>query len=225
MLPMSGLLAVAALDLDATCVAALTELAAHPGGLAWLDGSFDGFLTAQLPVPVAARRRLLEVLDLFGIAVGIAALRQGGGAARLRAVLRRISGVDAVIDRLVAGGAQVRYRRVLDAVRELEALAVSEAVSEAVSGAVSGAGAQIHAFLSSDDTVVARMAAATEAARVGGLEPGPTSALPRAVHWQRYGRTAPSGLHRACAVDITRGSLRLWSRAGGTPLRESRAAR
>jgi hypothetical protein len=222
MLPMSGLLAVAALaDLDAMCTAALGELAAHPGGLACLDGSFDGFLAAQLPVPVAARRRLLEVLDLFGIAVGVAALRQGGGPTQLRAVLRRISGVDAVIDRLVAAGAQVRYRRMRDAVCELEALAVSKAVSEAVSGS----GGQIRAFLSSDDTVVARMAVATEAARAFGLGPGPTAPLPRAAHWQRYGRTAVSGLHRACAADIARGSLRLWSRAGGMPLRECQEAR
>jgi hypothetical protein len=214
MLPMSGLLAVAALEhLDATCAAVLGDLAAHPGGLACLDGSFDGFLAAQLPVPVGARRRLLEVLDLFGIAVGIAAVRQGSGLAELRAVLRRISGIDAVIDRLVVVGAQVRYRRVLDAVCELEALAVSDL-----------GGGQIRAFLSSDDTVVARMVAATEAARACGLEPGPTAPLPRAVHWQRHRRTAVSGLHSACAADIARGSLRLWSRAGGMPLRECQEA-
>ena len=218
MLPLSGLLAVAALDgLDPMGAAALEELAAHPGDLAFLDGSFDGFLTAQLPVPVAARRRLLEILDLFGIAVGVAALRAGARPAQLRALLRRISGVDVVIDRLIAAGAQVRYRRELDAVCELEALAVSEAVSD-----LSG---QIHAFLSSDDTVVARMAAATEAARACGMAPGPSSPLPRAVHWQRYSRTAVSGLHRACAADIARGSLRLWSRAGGMPLRECQEAR
>jgi hypothetical protein len=222
LLPLSGLLAVAALDgLDPMGAAALEELAAHPGDLAFLDGSFDGFLAAQLPVPVAARRRLLEILDLFGIAVGVAALRAGARPAQLRALLRRISGVDVVIDRLIAAGAQVRYRRVLDAVCELEALAVSEAVSEAVSDL----GGQIHAFLSSDDTVVARMAVATEAARACGMAPGPTSPLPRAVHWQRYSRTAVSGLHRACAADIARGSLRLWSRAGGMPLRECQEAR
>jgi hypothetical protein len=218
MLPLSGLLAVAALDgLDPMGAATLAELAAHPGGLAFLDGSFDEFLAAQLPVPVAARRRLLEIMDLFGIAVGVAAVRAGGGPAQLREVLRRISGVDVVIDRLVAAGAQVRYRRVLDAVCELEALAVSEAVS--------GLGGQIHAFLSSDDTVVARMAAATEAARACGMAPGPAAPLPRAVHWQRYSRTAVSGFHRACAADIARGSLRLWSRAGAMPLRECQEAR
>ena len=222
MLPMSGLLAVAALDdLDAMCAAALRELAAHPGGLACLDGSFDGFLAAQLPVPVAARRRLLEVLDLFGIAVGVAALRQGGGPAQLRAVLRRISGVDAVIDRLVAAGAQVRYRRMLR--RRLRTGGPGRFAGRF--GGRSGSGGQIRAFLSSDDTVVARMAAATEAARACGLEPGPTAPLPRAAHWQRYRRTAASGLHRACAADIARGSLRLWSRAGGMPLGECQEAR
>ena len=102
---------------------------------------------------------MLEVLDLFGIAAAIAALRQGGGTTQLRAILRRISGVGAVIDRLAAAGAQVRYRRMRDAVCELEALAVSEADS--------GSGGQIRAFLSSDDTVVAQMEVATEAARRG----------------------------------------------------------
>ncbi|MCV6971136.1 hypothetical protein H7I00_16355, partial [Mycobacterium bohemicum] len=41
--------------------------------------------------------------------------------------------------------------------------------------------------------------------------------LPRALRWQRYGRAAVSDLHRACGADIARGSLRLWSRAGGAP--------
>jgi hypothetical protein len=214
MLAMSGLLAVAALD-DLDVWAELHDLATHPDGLACLDGSFDGFLTAQLPVPVVARRRLLQVLDLFGIAVAVAALRGGCGPAQLRALLRRVSGIDAVIEALIATGAPVRYRRVLDAVAELEALAASDV----------GVGEQIGAFLSRDDTVVARMTAAMDAAQACGLDPGPTAPLPRAVHWQRYSRASVGDLHRACGTDIARGSLRLWSRAGGAPLRQCREAR
>lgn len=204
-LPMCGLLAVAALDdLDTRCWAALRTLAAHPGGLSCLDGSFDGFLGAQLPVPVAVRTQLLRVLDLFGIALGVAALRQGAGAAQVRALWRRVSGVDAVLERLLSAGAAVRYRRVLDAVTELEALAVSDpAVGD---------------FLTRDETVIARMAAALDVVTAAGQAAGPEAPLARAVHWQRH----RAGPHGACAADIARGSLRLWSRSGGAVPRESR---
>lgn len=195
-LPMSGLLAVAAFDdLDATCWAALRTVAAEP--VDWLDGSFGAFLGAPLAVPEAIRRQLLATVDLFGIALAVAALRQGGGPAQVRALWRRVSGVDDVVDRLVAAGAPARYRRVLGAVTELEALAVADPT--------------IGAFLASDDAVVARMAVALDAAQACGLEPGPAAPLRRAAYWQRYGRSAPDGLHRACGVDIARGALRLWS--------------
>ena len=205
--PMSGLLAVAALDdLDEDLWAALRVLADHPGGLAALDGSFDGFLAAWVPVPTEARRRLLEALDLFGTALGVAALRHRTAAQAL-ALWRRISRVDAVVDGLVAVGAGVRYQRLLDAVAELEALAVSQAVSRD----------GISEFLTSDDTVIARMAAALEVVEASELQAGPAAHLQRAVHWQRYGSGPVGDLCRACAADITRGSLRLWSRAGGEP--------
>jgi hypothetical protein len=213
--PMIGLLAVAALDdLDSTLWAALGELAAHPGGAVSLDGSFDGFLAANNPVPADVRLHLLDTLDLFGTALGIAAIRQGRTAAQVRALLRRMSRLDAVINKLSAVGAEVRYQRVLDAVVELEALAVGEA----------GIGERISGFLSRDDTVVARMAAAVDVAAAPGLEVGPVFAdrddpaahLPRAARWQRYSRGPVSDLHRACGADIARGSLRLWSQTCGS---------
>lgn len=213
--PMSGLLAVAGLDgLDAALWAALRALAADPAGARCLDGSYTGFLAADLPVPSDVRLRLLETLDLFGTALGIAAARQGRTPPQASALLRRISGVDAVVDDISAVGAQVRYRRVLRAVAELEALAVGDD--------------SIHGFLSRDDTVVARMAAAVDLAEAAGLDPGgdePADPLPRAVRWQRYslGRLGPvSDLQRACGADIARGSLRLWSRACGGPPGEPR---
>jgi hypothetical protein len=209
--PMIGLLAVAALDdLDDTLWAALRVLAAHPGGAVSLDGSFDGFLAANNPVPADVRLRLLDTLDLFGTALGIAAVRQGKTAAQVRALLRRLSCLDAVVNKVSAVGAEVRYQRVLDVVAELEALAVSD---ERISG-----------FLSRDDTVVARMAAAVDLAEAAGLEVGPVFAdrddpaahLPRAARWQRYSRGSVSDLHRACGADIARGSLRLWSQTCGS---------
>ena len=221
--PMIGLLAVAAIDdLDTSLWAALRVLAADPSGPTshnvffqdLFEGSFDGFLAANNPVPTDVRLRLLDALDLFGTALGIAAVRRGGTPARVRALLRRVSGVDAVLSKIAAVGAEVRYRRVLAAVAELEALAVSHTeIAESING-----------FLSRDDTVVARMAAAVDLAEAAGLDvdPGdldrddPAAHLPRAVRWQRYGRGPVSDLHRACGADIARGSLRLWSQACGS---------
>jgi hypothetical protein len=108
---------------------------------------------------------------------------------------------------------------VLDAVAELDALAVTE----------EGIEEQISGFLSRDDTVVARMAAAVDLAEASGLDLGlneaaladcddPAAHLPRATRWQRYGlgELGPlSDLRRACAADIARGSLRRWSQTRG----------
>jgi hypothetical protein len=196
--PMIGLLAVAALDdlLDDASWAALRTLADN----------------TNFEVPADVRLRLLDTLDLFGVALAMAAVRQGKTRAQVRALLRRVSGVDAVLDKVAAVGAEVRYRRVLDAVAELEALAVSP---DAISG-------RIGEFCSRDDTVIARMAAAVDLAESAGLEVGPwddpAAHLSRALRWQRYslGKLGPvSDVHRACGADIARGSLRLWSRAGG----------
>lgn len=213
--PMVGLLAVATDELvdDNPLWAALHALATHPGAAACLDGSFAGFLAAGGPVPTGARQRLLGTLDLFGIALAVAAIRQGRTRAQVRTLLRRMSGVDAVLAKVGALGAEVRYQRVLAAAAELEALA-------AAGGEL---GEQIGGFLSRDDTVVARMAAAVDLAEAAGLDPGgpeaadvdrdPSAHLPRAVRWQRYSRASASDLHRACGADIARGSLRLWSQA------------
>lgn len=214
--PMIGLLGVAALDgLDNALWAALQTLAAIPSA-ACLDDSFAGFLAANNPVPTDVRLRLLDTLDLFGVALAIAAIRQGRTPAQVRALLRRMSGVDAVLTKLSVVGAEVRYQRVLAAVAELEALTVGQGeLGERISG-----------FLSRDDTVVARMAAAVDLAEAAGLDADnpvrvdlhrdPAAHLPRAARWQRYSRASASDLHRACGADIARGSLRLWSQACGS---------
>ena len=189
--PMSGLLAVAAQEdvLDDASWAALRTLA----------------LAADGSVPADVRLRLLDTLGLFGVAVAVAAVRRSKTAAQVRALLRLVSGVDAVLDQVAAVGAEVRYRRVLDAVAELEALAVADG--------------EIGDFLARDDMVFARMAAAVDLAQSAGLQVGscrdPAGYLSRAARWQRYSREQASAVHRACGADIARGSLRLWSRAGG----------
>ena len=109
--------------------------------------------------------------------------------------------------RSVSLGAEVRYQRVLD--------------RRGIGGRWPSAGrpATSAEFLSRDDTVVARMAAAVDVVEAAGLEVDPVDEphvrphiCRRAVRWQRYSRRGPvSDLHRACGADIVRGSLRLWS--------------
>ncbi len=204
-LPMTALLAVAALDevLDGPLWAALHSLAADPADV----GSPDDFLRSAHPVAAAVRRRLLETLDLSGIALAVDGIRRQTPAAAVRALLRQGSGIDAVLAGLEGLGVEARYRRVLDAAAELETLAVLDA--------------RIDDFLRRDETVLARMAAAVDVVEGFGARVdrsgGRAVHLRRAVRWQRYSRAAPAALHRRCGADIARGSLRLWSQAGGAP--------
>lgn len=199
--PMVGLLAVAVLD--DTLWDALRLLAARPADLS----SPDGFVAGAHPLPVEVRRRLLDTLDLFGITSAVAAIRRGASKAQVRARLRRLSCIDAVLAELAAAGAEVHYRLMLDAVAELEALAVTDP--------------RAAEFLSRDATVIARMTAAVDVVEAAGLDvdrcDSPAAHLRRAARWQRYGRGPVSATHRACGADIARGSLRLWSHAGGSP--------
>ncbi len=102
-------------------------------------------------------------------------------------------------------GAQVHYQRVLDAVAELETLAVTDP--------------RVGEFLSRDDAVVARMTAAIAAVEAEGMtvDRRDTAAahLRRAVHWHSYRRGSVAAVQRARGADIVRGSLRLWVNAGG----------
>jgi hypothetical protein len=162
-------------------------------------------LAAGHPVDAELRRRLLDTLDGFGIAQATAAIRRGATRADAAALLRSLSGIDEVVDKIEALGAPVRYRRVLDAVAELETLAVADR--------------RISEFLCRDDTVVARMMAAVDVVEAVGMDVDrcDTAAahLRRAVHWQRYRGGPVARTHRACGADIVRGSLRLWTKAGG----------
>jgi hypothetical protein len=198
--PMVGLLAAAHLDDDLT--AALHLLTTEPADLT----SVDGFLAAEHGVPRDVRARLLDELDLFGIAHCVLALRDGADAAALPGLLRRLSQLDRVLGRLAAVGAEARYRRVRAALTTLSAMAA-------------GGSAAVADFLSADDTVIATMAAAVDVVVAAGLtvDDGdePADHLRRAVHWHAYGRGPVSRLHGRCAGDIRRGSLRLLRRAEG----------
>ena len=115
--PMVGLLAVATLDDE--LIAALRVLTAEAADLT----STDGFLSAEHSLPPSVRSRLLNTLDLFGIAHGVLALRQGADAATLPSLLRRLSQLDRVTAQIAQAGAEVRYRRVCSALVRLRALA------------------------------------------------------------------------------------------------------
>ena len=202
--PMVGVLAVAALDdvLDDALWAALQVLATRPADLS----SPDSFLTGGHPVAVELRRRLLDTLDVFGVEQALEAIRDGATRDQTRAVLRRLSCIDDVVDTIGSIGAPVHYRRVLDAVAELETLAVTDL--------------RVGEFLSCDDTVIARMTTAVDVVEAAGMQvdrcDSGAAHLRRAMGWQRYSRGPVAGLHRACGADIVRGSLRLWSKVGSS---------
>jgi hypothetical protein len=195
--PMVALLASAALDDE--LVRALRVLTAEPADLT----STDGFLSGPHSVPPDVRSRLLDTIDLFGIAHGVLALRNGADGAALPAVLRRLSQVDRVVSQLALVGAEVRYGRVCAALAELRTIAASGRPD-------------VDEFLCDDDAVVAVMAAAVDVVEAAGLsvDPAdqPSAHLRRAQHWHRYSRGPVNALHRSCGADICRGSLRLLRR-------------
>lgn len=198
--PMSALFSLAALGgrLDSGLWAALRRLAAEPADAS----SPDHFIGCAHPVPRQVRERLCAVLDLSGIEQVLELAGSGGTVAQARALLRRLSGVDGVIARLVELGAGVHHRRISEAVTRLEALAVGQDFAD-----------RIDEFLGSDATVAARLGAA--AAAVGERAAPGESALRRARRWQGH-RSAPVGSNeRACAADIARGALRDWATTRG----------
>jgi len=181
-------------------------------GILAVDGLDDAVWSALRalaggdPVDPELRRRLVDTLDEFGVAQATAEIRRGATRADVIAMLRRLSCIDEVVDKIEALGAPVRYQRVLDAVAELETLAVTDR--------------RIREFLSRDDTVVARMMAAMEVVEAIGMNVDrcdtASAHLRRAVQWHRYRRGPVAGVRRACGTDIVRGSLRLWAKVGGS---------
>jgi hypothetical protein len=198
--PLVAVLAVAALDgtvVDDMLMASLRVLVEHPADLR----SPDAFVAASHRLGRAERGRLIEALDLFGIAHAVVALRRDpdAGADVVRPVLREVSGIDDITHAIELAGAEVRYRQVVAACDDLAVLAVHDT--------------SIAELLAHDDTVVARMAAAVDVVEAAGLGVDPTDEpaahLDRAVKWRHYAAGPVSALHRSCGTDIMRGSLRL----------------
>jgi hypothetical protein len=196
--PMVALLAIA--DLDDELIWALRVLVTEPADVT----STDAFVDTAHSLRPELRRRLLAVLDRFGIARAVLALTEGADDATVAWVLRRASQVERVVEHIEAAAAPVRYRRILAAITELRSLAAQSD--------------EIADFLSTDATVLAVMATAADVVEATGVavDRGDDAAahLRRAVHWQRYSRGPVSALHRSCGADIARGSLRLLGRVG-----------
>ncbi|WP_240630590.1 hypothetical protein [Mycolicibacterium sp. GF69] len=203
--PMVALLADPDLSdvLSGDLVGALRALLTQPADVT----STDAFTSSPHPLSRDLRERLLGALDRFGIAHAVLALDRGVSADSLPAYLRRLSQSDRVVEHILAAGAPLRYRRLRTAVRELHALAAQSDDS------------RLAALLMSDDTVLAQMTAAVDVVEAAGANvdrgDDPAAHLRRAVHWRRYGSGPVDALHRSCAADISRGSLRLLGRSRG----------
>jgi len=195
--PLSALLAVAGTDpavLDAAMVDALRTLTTAPAAL-----------------PDGVRRRLAADLDLFGTACAVSAVRSGARRGDVAALLRTASGLGELCAEIDRAAAPVRYRRLIDG---LAALGSKDSLgSKDLLGSEDPRAALM---LTGDDVVLARMTAAAAVIRAAGAPDVECTTrsdhLRRAVHWQRYAGGPVSALHRACAVDIARGALRLWAR-------------
>lgn len=171
-MPMIGLLATIT-GLDDELVAALRSFVAEPPDLS----SVDAFVESANSVERDVRTRLLDLLDRFGITNAVAALADGAQPPAVIDLLHQLSNVDAVLARLHAVAAPVRYRRVKQALGEVRGLAAATD------------DARLWRFLAADATVAAVMAAAVDVLDTTGSEVDPA-------------------LHRACAADVVRGSLR-----------------
>src|SRR3954447_9965552 len=196
--PMVALLTTA--DLDEELMSALRVLVAEPADLT----STDAFVGSSHSLGPELRRRLLATLDRFGIARAVLALAEGADGATVSAVVRQASQVDRVVEHIEAAGASVRYLGMRSAITELRSLAVRFDDDRLIQ------------FLSTDETVLAVMAAAVDVVEAAGVEVdrGDDAAahLRRAVHFRRYGQGPVGALHRSCGADIARGSLRLLGR-------------
>jgi hypothetical protein len=191
---------LATVELDHELLAALRVLVTEPADLT----STDAFVCTGHSLRPEIRRRLLATLDRFGIARAILALDEGLDDATVSRVLRRASQLDRVIEHIEAAAAPVHYRRIQSALAELRSLAAQSGDT------------RLAEFLSTDETVLAAMAAAVDVVEAAGVRVdrgGDAAAhLRRAVQWRRYGRGPVDALHRSCASDIARGSLRLLGR-------------
>ncbi|WP_234714189.1 hypothetical protein [Mycolicibacterium chlorophenolicum] len=193
--PMIALLGVTEVrDDDLTALRALVDAPADMT-------SVDAFVAGEHPVPAGTRRQLLDRFDRFGLAHAVLAAADGLTPAAVTARLRALSRTDAVLAALAAVAAPLRYTRIRAAVHALRVVA-AETSDE-----------RLAAFVDGDDVVLAVMTAAVDVVEAGGAEvdrgDDAGAHTRRALRWHAYARAPLDALHRRCAADIARGSLRL----------------
>lgn len=188
---------LATVGLDDEDVSALRTLVATAADMT----STDAFVGCDHPLPKELRQRLLERLDRFGLAHAVIAVADGATGVDVARQLRSLSQLERVAETLNAVAAPTRYRRVCVALHELRTLAAQCGDD------------RIDEFLTSDEVVIAVMAAAVDVVEAAGMavERGDdrSAQLRRAVHFRRYARGPVNTTHYRCAADISRGSLRL----------------
>lgn len=198
---------LATVELDDELVTALHTLAENPADMT----SGDAFVSSGHPLSTDVRQRLLRRLDRFGLAHAVLRTAEGADAAALTGSLRELSRLGQVVARLADVAAEVTYRRVREVLRDLHRAAAESDDDE------------LWEFLADDEVVIAVMACAVGVMEAAGLEVDPRddadTHLSRAVHWRRYAEGPLGPLHRRCAADISRGSLRLLSRAASSGAR------
>lgn len=204
-----GLLAVAAQDervVDAATIDALRVLAVSPADL----GSVDALCDRPHRLAMQIRERLARQLDLFGIALATSAVRGGADAGEVRRLLGRSSGMSDLLAALERESAGARYRRIQAAIPRL---------TEAAAGS---AGAHVAELLAADEVVLAKRDAALDVLVSSGIQvaglgdrQSRETLLREAIFWRTYSLGPVLELHSACAADVSRGALRLWS--GGRP--------
>nr|WP_240431047.1 hypothetical protein [Mycobacterium kyogaense] len=199
--PMVALLAGVRIDDDD--VAALQALVGTPADVS----SVDAFACCPHPLAAEVRRDLLDRLDRFGLAHAILAVSAGADAEEVTARLRALSGTDAARAAISRSAAEVRYRRCVSAVCRLRALA-AERGDERLAASMDG-----------DDVTLAVMTAAVEVVEASGATVDRADDLGahtrRALRFHHLSRGPLDALHRRCAADIMRGSLRLLEPCGG----------
>lgn len=124
----------------------------------------------------------------------------------LEALTAEVPGLVGAIPDPATDDAAGRYRAIRAALAEI-ALAATESDDDRVSR-----------WLASDTTAALVTTAATAALEADGLVvdrgTDADAHLRRAVLWRDYGRRVTDDLHRSCAADISRGSLRLFAQSG-----------